>query len=43
MQSNGLIFAIRDNDNTDFDVIPEEVAQSIREILGIEIMVIKNY
>lgn len=37
LQANGLIFAIRDNDRTDFDVIPEEIAYAIREILGIEI------
>lgn len=37
MQSRGLLFAIRDNDNTDYDVIPEEIAFSLRELLGIEI------
>jgi hypothetical protein len=37
MQSNGLLFSIRDSDKTDFDVIPEEVAHSIRNILGIQI------
>lgn len=37
MQSNGFLFSIRDTDNTNFDVIPEEVAHSIRNILGIEI------
>lgn len=37
MQARGLIFAIRDNDKTDFDIIPEEVAYAIRDILNIEI------
>ena len=37
MQAKGLVFAIRDNDKTEFDIIPEEIAHAIREILGIEI------
>ena len=37
MQAKGLLFAVRDSDNTDYDVIPEEVANSIRRILSIEI------
>jgi hypothetical protein len=31
------LFAIRDSDGTDFDVIPEEIAQTIRKILNVEI------
>ena len=37
LQSIGLLFAIRDKDNTDFDVMPEEVAGALRKLLGIEI------
>lgn len=37
LQSSGLLFAIRDSDGTDFDVIPEEVAQIIAQILNVEI------
>lgn len=37
LQSNGLLFAIRDSDNTDFDLIPDEIAQALRNVLGIEI------
>lgn len=37
LQSKGLLFAVRDSDNTDYDVIPEEVAGTIRKLLGIEI------
>ena len=36
MQFNGVLFAIRDDDNTDYDIIPEEVAETIRRLLGIE-------
>ncbi len=37
LQAAGLLFSIRNDDGTDFDVIPEEVALSIRRVLGIEI------
>ncbi|MDA3798205.1 MAG: SAP domain-containing protein [Kiritimatiellae bacterium] len=37
MQSKGLIFAVRNDDNTDYDVIPEEIAETIRSIFGMEI------
>jgi len=37
MQQKGLLFAVRDADNTDYDVLPEEAAKAIRKILGIEI------
>lgn len=37
MQSRGLLFAIRDKDNTDFDLIPEEVAGGLRKLLGMEV------
>lgn len=37
LQASGLLFAIRDSDGVDFDVIPEEVAQMISKILSVEI------
>ena len=37
LQASGLIFAIRDNDGTDFDVIPEEIASVLCKVLGVEI------
>lgn len=37
LQSKGILFAIRDNDGTDYDLIPEEVAIPLREVLGVEI------
>jgi hypothetical protein len=40
LHSRGLIFPIRDNDNTSYDVLPDEIAIVIRKFLGIEI---KNY
>jgi hypothetical protein len=36
LQTSGLVFAVRD-DNTDYDVIPDEIAAVIRKILEIEI------
>lgn len=36
LQTKGLLFAIRDDDGTDFDIIPSEIAEVIAEILGIE-------
>lgn len=33
LQSKGLLFSVRDSDNTDYDVIPEEVANVIRKLL----------
>ena len=40
LQSSGILFSIRDQDRTSFDVIPSEVADTIRKILGVEI---RNY
>lgn len=37
MQAHGLVFSIRDDDNTDYDIIPEEIAAVLRGILGIRI------
>jgi len=37
LQASGLLFAIRDSDGTDFDVIPDKVAQTIRQVLNVEI------
>ena len=37
LQEEGLVFSLRDNDNTDFDIIPEEIAKTLREIFKIEI------
>lgn len=37
LQTRGLMFAVRDSDGTDFDVIPTEIANTIRSALGIEI------
>ncbi len=37
MQQAGLLFAVRDDDGTHYDVIPDEVADSLRKVLGIEI------
>lgn len=37
LQSSGLLFSIRDEDGTDFDVIPDEIAATLRIVLGIEI------
>jgi hypothetical protein len=37
LQSAGLLFCIRDNDKEDYDIIPDEVVRTLREILGIEI------
>lgn len=37
LQAAGLVFSIRNDDGTDFDLIPEEIALSIRRVLGIEI------
>lgn len=40
LQTKGLLFAIRDNDGTDFDLVPEEIIEPLRSILGIDI---RNY
>lgn len=37
LQSAGLLFSIRNEDGTDFDLIPEEIAKTIRKVLQIEI------
>ena len=36
LQTKGLLFSVRDDDNSDYDVVPEEIAQVIRHLLGIE-------
>jgi hypothetical protein len=40
LQSAGLLFSIRGSDGTDFDIIPDEIADVLKSILGIEI---RNY
>ncbi|MEX0925777.1 MAG: hypothetical protein WD208_03565 [Dehalococcoidia bacterium] len=37
LQADGLLFAVRDDDNTDIDVIPVELAHVMRKILGLRI------
>ena len=37
LQGSGLLFAIRQDDGVDWDVIPEELASLLRNILGIEL------
>lgn len=37
LQSAGILFALRDSDGTDYDIIPEEVATAIRRVEGVEI------
>lgn len=37
LQNAGLLFSIRDSDRTDYDIIPDEVALTLREIFGIEL------
>ncbi len=37
LQSKGLLFAIRDDKDEDFDIIPDEVAKAIRKASDIEI------
>ena len=37
LQSKGLIFPMRDSDGTNFDVIPEELGETLRSVFGIEI------
>ena len=37
LQSHGLLFPFRQEDGTDVDVIPQEIAQVIREYEGVEI------
>lgn len=36
LQSKGLLFAVRDHDNNDYDVVPDEIAAVIRKLLGLE-------
>ena len=36
LQTEGILFSIRDTNGDDFDVIPEEIASVIRGIMGIE-------
>ena len=37
LQSRGILFPIRDDDGTDFDLVPHEIAKVLREILRLEI------
>lgn len=37
LQSKGIIFPIRDSNNINYDIIPEEIAKSIRTIYNIDI------
>ena len=37
MQTKGLVFSLRDSDGTDFDIIPTEIARTIRKVLHVEI------
>lgn len=37
LQQKGIIFPVRDNNNVDYDVIPTEIAKSIRTIYDIDI------
>ena len=36
LQGAGILFAVRDEDKNDYDILPEEVANSLKELLGIE-------
>jgi hypothetical protein len=36
LQSLGLLFSIRDEEKNDYDVIPEEIAQTLKEVFDIE-------
>lgn len=37
LQKAGIMFSIRDDDGSDFDVIPDEIATTLRELLGLEV------
>jgi len=37
LQSKGILFSIRNDDGTDFDVVPEEIAKALRSLFGIEL------
>ncbi|MFX3681371.1 MAG: SAP domain-containing protein [bacterium] len=37
LQTKGILFSIRNSDGVDFDLIPEEIATTIRRLLSIEI------
>ncbi len=37
LQAKGLVFPIRDSSGLDFDVIPSNIAASLREVMGIEL------
>ena len=37
LQAKGIVVAVRDSNGVDYDIIPEEVAHSLREIFGIDI------
>lgn len=37
LQTQGLVFSIRDNNGEDFDIIPSEIAQVLRGIFGLEL------
>jgi len=36
LQHEGIVFPVRDNGNTSFDLLPEEVAKTVRNYFGIE-------
>jgi len=36
LQSLGLLFTVRDSEKADYDVIPEELAELLRQIIGVE-------
>ena len=36
LQSYGILFAVRDEDKNDYDILPEEVANTLKAMLGLE-------
>lgn len=36
LQSSGLLFCIRDSEKNDYDIIPDELVETLKEIMGIE-------
>jgi len=39
LQRNGLLFVLRDENKDDFDIIPEEIVKTLREIFEVELKV----
>lgn len=37
LQQYGIVFPIRDTDGTNYDIIPEEIAATLREMFGLEL------